>query len=377
MANTIGMMLTGGGARGSYQAGALLALGEILERSNFHKDKRIPYWSGVSAGAINSSYCVAGLDSLTAATQQLAEIWSDLTPSHVYKTDLFAMAKNSSRWIRDLTLGPLMKNTTARSLLDTTPLMGLLQNIRFERIEKMIQSGLLGAASVSAYSYRDNKTVTFIQTDQDISWQKTRRYSKNVKLSKDHVMASCAIPVLFPAYPIDNEYFGDGAFRSITPLSPLIIKGANKILLVGVRGKDEVIGRRADHIAPSIAKMSGVILNSLFFDTIEVDVQRIGRVNEILEAVQGEVVTERSDYSLVDVKVLRPSQDVSRIASEKAQAGLPRTVDYLMGGLGTRQETAELASYILFEPSFTRYLIDLGYKDTMEKKDELSDWFNT
>lgn len=371
-------MLTGGGARGSYQAGAMLALGEILSHSGFLKEeKRIPYWSGVSAGAINCTYCASGLDNLPLATKKLADIWANLTPDKVYKTDFMSMAKNSSKWIRDLTFGPLLKNKMARSMLDTAPLYELLKTIDFRGIDKMLANGYLGAASVSAYSYRDNKTVTFIHTNEQIEWQKTRRYSKNIKLHPDHVMASCAIPVLFPAHPINGEYFGDGAFRSITPLSPLIIKGANKILLIGVRGKDEVIGKRAETVIPSIAKMSGVILNALFFDTIEVDVERIGRVNEILEAVHGDVVTERSDYSKIDIKVIRPSEDVSRIAEEKSRAGLPKTVEYLMGGLGSKQETAELASYILFEPAFTTYLIDLGYNDVMEKKSELIDWFNT
>ncbi len=371
----LGINLTGGGARGSYQAGVLNGLIEILKEQGLSKEKTpLQHWSGVSAGSINATFCAANITDLDQAMPRLLNLWATIQPHSVYLTDVQSLSRNSVKWIRDLTLGPLSKKKLARSLLDTLPLWDLLKNnIEFEKIDASLESGILKSLACSAYSYRDNQTVTFLQTREKIEWHKTKRYSKNVKINAEHVMASCAIPLLFPSIPIANEYFADGGFRNTTPISPIIHMGAKKILVISVRGPDEFSDKTYIQ-EPGIAKIAGVILNALFFDTIEIDLERVSHMNEIVTALHRDIKTSRSDYTAIDFRMIRPSRDVSRMAAQKTKK-FPKLLEFLMGGLGSVDESAELASYILFVPEFTKDLIDLGYHDVLNQKTELLQWF--
>jgi NTE family protein len=370
----IGIMLTGGGARGSYQAGALLALSEILKSENLlGKNNPLRVWAGVSAGAINTAYCSAGINDLHGSASRLSDIWGSIKPGRVFRTDILSISKNSLRWIRDLTFGPLFKKKLARSLLDTTPLFKLIsEGMHFGEIQKQMDLGLIDAVGVSAYNYHDNRTVTFVQSNESVSWQRTRRYSVNGPLRPEHVMASCSIPVLFPAYKVDDVYFGDGSFRNMAQLSPVIQMGAEKILVLGVRGPSEITGTAATG-EPGVALLSGMILNALFFDSLIMDIERLRRINDIVKTVTNakDIVTDKSNYTVVDFKILHPSLDLSSIAASKSVEGFPKTIEFLLAGLGSRKETAELASYILFDTVFTRDLIDLGYKDTIAQKNDI------
>lgn len=376
--SSIGISLTGGGARGSYQAGVLKGLTDILKEENLLGQKNpFHYWSGVSAGSINATYCASELENLDSKIFGLLKLWSDIQPEKVYLTDFKSLSSNSFKWIHDLTLGNLAKKKWARSLLNTAPLWNLIgDNIVFKNIETGLASGLLKGLACSAYSYRDNQTVTFLQTHRDTEWHKTRRYSRKTKIQAEHVVASCSIPILFPAVNVSNEFFADGGFRNTSPISPLIHMGAKKILMIGVRGPDEFSDKTYIQ-EPGVAKIAGVILNALFFDTIEIDLERVNHLNEIIEAVQKEdIETSRSEYTKIDYKVITPSRDISRLASTKTKS-IPKMIEFLVGGLGSMTESAELASYLLFSPEFTRELIDLGHKDTMVRKDELIDWIRS
>lgn len=369
-----GISLTGGGARGSYQAGVLKGLTEILKSQDLlGKENPFQYWSGVSAGAINAAACTSGLDSLEETVNRLVGLWSGVRPEDVYLTDVASLSLNSAKWIRDLTFGSLLKTKKANALLDTKPLWGFLEKqIPFSRISKQIKDARLKGLACSAYSYSDNRTVTFLQTSEDCSWNRHRRCSQKVDINLEHVMASCSIPVLFPAVKIVDQFYADGGFRSLSPISPLIHMGAKKILVIGVRGRDEFSEKRSV-LEPTVAKMAGAILNALFFDTIEVDLERVKHINELLSVTQKELTTERSQYSIVDYMVFRPSRDVSRMAIERARS-FPKLIKFLLSGLGPYEESAELASYILFVSDFTKDLIDLGYNDVLKQKDMFLNW---
>ncbi|PIU01016.1 MAG: patatin family protein [Bdellovibrionales bacterium CG10_big_fil_rev_8_21_14_0_10_45_34] len=369
----LGISLTGGGARGSYQAGALLAVAEIIESLGFPKNP-ISYWSGVSAGAINTCFMASAKASLLEQAQRLVDLWNTITPSKVYKTDAVSLGRNSVKWIKDLSFGGKFSKSRANFLLDTEPLKQYLkENIDFHQIHKNFEAQLFRGFSVSAYNYSEGKTVSYIIAPPEIGWQKRRRCSQHTKIDEQKVLASCAIPVLFPTVKVEGEYCADGSFRNLSPVSPLIHMGAKKLLVIGVRGPHELSGIGLDQ-PPGIARISGQILNALFFDTLDVDIERIHHINEMLSAIKSDLVTDRSDYTLVDFQVIRPSHDIAKLVVERNLSHFPTTVEFLLAGLGSKEETSELASYILFEKTFTRELLDLGYNDVRKDKAAIQHW---
>lgn len=377
--NGLGLNLTGGGARGAYQSGALLALAQIAEKNKLlNKDKFLfDQLSGVSAGAINIA-CVAGAaDNFLFGMNRLETVWSNLQPNKVYRTDWLSLGTNIAKWTRDLSLGTLSKEKRAKFLLDTAPLRKLLENeIPFDRLKSNFDKKMFSGIACSAYNYYNQRLITFLKCHGQVSWDKPKRYSVNSDIDCDRVLASCSIPLLFPAVKVGGHYMGDGSFRSSTPISPLIHMGAKKILVIGVRGPNEYASSHNEK-EPGVSRIAGLILNALFFDTIDVDVERIEHINEIMTAQVEEgssIRTKRSSYTKIDLKIIRPTQDISQIASRSAQKSMPRGIEFLLGGLGSQNETNELASYILFDSHFTKQLIDLGYEDTMGRSDEIVSW---
>ena len=372
--NDIGMCLTGGGARGAYQAGALKGIAEILKEENLlGLDNPFKYWSGVSAGSINAAYCVSGMDDFLAATQGLAELWKNIELNDVYHTDFKHLSKNSIKWMKDLGFGSFFKKKQARFFLDTEPLWEFLgKNLNLTNIDSQIKKQLVHGLACSAYSYRDNSTISFVQSDLEFNWNRHRRSALQTQINLEHVMASCAIPLLFPTVPIDGEHFADGSFRNLSPISPMIQFGAKKILIVGVRGQSEV-GGLCYLPEPGAARISGLILNALFFDSFEIDLERLRHINQLVTAAQQDIETYRSDYTLINYRVIRPSKDVGTIAMEKLKK-FPKMINYLLSGLGPMEESAELASYIMFTSNFTAELLELGYSDVLKQKDELIEW---
>jgi NTE family protein len=371
----IGINLYGGGARGSYQAGVLMALGQILKKRNL-LGRRNPFkiWSGTSAGAINAAFCTSQATDLEAAGEQLAQLWKEITPEQIYRTDLLSLSKNSAKWIRDLTFGSLFQKKLAQYLLNATPLISLLnKKINFQQIQENIDQQIISSLSCTAYCFNTSKTVSFVQGNSP-SWKRSNRHSVHETIGASHILASCSIPMLFPLTKIKNQYFADGGFRSTAPSSSVIHQGAQKILMVGVRyplANDSEITFSAE---PGVAKVAGSMLNALFFDNIDLDLERLELVNEIIQSVSQSIQTKRSDYSTLDYQLIRPSEDIAKIAENCSQQGFPKVLQFLIDGLGSRQDTADLSSYLLFHPTFTKPLVDLGYKDTMKKREELEDW---
>jgi NTE family protein len=373
---TIGINLNGGGARGSYQAGVLLALGQILKTRNLLGEKNpIKIWSGASAGAINATFCAANADDLFKATEKLALLWREIQPNQVYRTDALSLSKNSVRWIRDLTFGSFFQSKLAQSLLDTSPLLALLnEKIRFSQIQNNLERKIIDSLSCTAYCFNTNKTVSFVQ-GQSPSWQRSRRHSVAQDITAQHVLASCSIPLLFPLTPLEGQHYGDGGFRNTAPTAPVIHQGAQKILMIGVRYQGpKTKEAQTSFEEPGVAKVAGAILHALFFDNIDLDLERLELVNEIIHSVHQSIQTERSDYSPIDYKNISPSKDIAKIAEQCSKEGFPKMVQYLIDGLGTRKDTADLSSYLLFHSTFTKQLVDLGYADTIQRKDEIEEW---
>lgn len=368
----LGLSLTGGGARGAYQAGVTLALGEIF------KEQKIDYpfscYSGVSAGSINAVYLAAFEKEFPEGAKQLANLWSHIQAKQIYRTDTLSLGRIGASWIRDLSFGNIFQNKKAHELLDAKPLLKLLKdNINYESLKKNISEGYVQGVSCTAFSYKEQKSIAFIQGHANIEmWERSKRYSKRVELSNHHVLASCAIPLIFSPISIDGTYYGDGMLRNTAPISPMIHMGCRHIIMVGARYPG-VRERQESQRPPSAAVVFGTILNSLFFDNVDTDLERLQYVNELV--VSHELNSDHAP-EVIECLYIRPTKDLSKIAKDIGKTGLPALIEYLLGGLGNKEETAELASYLLFHPSYTKTLVGLGYEDTLARKEGIIEFYD-
>ncbi|MFN7729704.1 MAG: patatin-like phospholipase family protein [Bdellovibrio sp.] len=371
-----GLVLSGGGARGAYQVGVLRAVGHLCKELGI--ENPFPIINGVSAGAINAGKIAENCHNFPLATEDLAQLWSNLHSENIFKTDPVSMGRIGLQWLGELSIGGLTGSTGGRSLLDTSPLSKLIQdNLDFSKVEDRIREGALYALAITAMDYRNSTTVTFVQGSEKIAtWERSRRKSEKAKMRVEHILASSAIPLLFPPVALDHRYFGDGCIRNHAPCSPTLHLGADKLLVIGVRKQ----GMNADEKAavktpgaPSVARVANVLLNSVMLDSIEMDIERLGRINEFLDKVP-EAHRDQLNFRAVPFVFISPSADIGQIAS-KLSSKLPRVVRYLLKGLGPLEDAAELVSYLLFEPEFCRALIDLGYQDGMAKREDLIRFF--
>jgi NTE family protein len=369
-----GLILSAGGSRGAYQAGVLKALVEILGKDN--PGNPFPILTGVSAGAINASFLSAYADNLPKAIEILTEVWGNVTSEQVFRTDLGSLSKIGFRWLTDVSLGGLRKRAKAKALLDTTPLHDLLKkNIPFDKIEKNLKAGHLDAVGITATDYTTSQCITFVQTEKNIEmWERSRRKSEKTTLQIDHIMASSAIPVLFPPTSIGERFFGDGSLRNMAPLSPAIRLGAEKLIIVGVRSQKwyKRIGEH-QNFRPTLARILGIMISSIFFDATDLDVERLSRINRTLNAFPTD---EDHDLPLkpIDYLWLQPSEDIG-ILSRNYFNKLPRIIRYLVSGLGTATDASEIISYLLFEPDFCQYLMKMGYRDCLSRQTEIETFF--
>ena len=370
--NNTALVLPGGGARGAFQVGVLKAIAELMPPRACNP---FPVISGTSAGALNSVVLASKARHYSVAVDELERVWSHFRSKQVFRTDSWTMFKSSMHWMTAIVFGGLIVGAP-RSLLDNTPLRSLLsRNVRFPRIQASIDNGYLDAVAVTAASYGSARSMTFFQAAAGKQqWARTRRVGIRQELHLDHLMASIAVPMIFPPVRIGGEYFGDGAMRQATPLSPAIHLGADRILVIGVR--DETADPEADPGSPqqfpSMAQIAGYMLDTLFMDGLYSDLERMTRINQLIDSVEplkrtGTLIKMRP----IDTMVIVPSKDL-RVIAHKHRKELPRPLRALLRGVGGKSPAENrLLSFLLFERGYTQDLIDLGYKDAMAVKDQL------
>jgi NTE family protein len=368
-----GLVLTGGGARAAYQVGVVKAVRDIL--GNPVKNP-FPILCGTSAGAINATGLAVLADDFTRAVGSLLEIWEHMRCDLVYRTDFLRIMQSAARW-----LGAMMLFSRGNpvSLLDNTPLKEMLQKgMAFERIQGHIDSGALYAVSVTASGYTSGQSVSFFQGGSGLEgWERNQRIGAAVVLNYEYLLASAALPFIFPAVKVHREYFGDGSMRQIAPVSPALHLGADRVLIVGTGRQTAEQARARSNIYPSLAQIAGHALNSIFLDSLAVDIERLQRINRTVTLIPPDKL-EGSSLMLRPVKVLfiTPSQPIERIAARFVHQ-LPRSVRMVLRPTGALTRSgSNLASYLLFEESFCRALIDLGYQDTMVREAEVREFFS-
>lgn len=372
MEKRAGLILTGGGARAAYQVGVLKAIAEFLPRRAHNP---FPVICGTSAGALNAAALAINARNFRKGVRYLDNIWKNFHAHQVYRTDMVGVFNNTAKWLAGLVLSGLginkLKNT---SLLDNSPLVGFLEQILpCEKIQDSIDAGLVHALSITASGYSSGQSVTFYQGVEDIvPWRRTRRVGIPTRIENRHLLASSSLPFIFPAYRINREYFGDGSMRQIAPVSSALHLGATRILVIGVTGNGDAEQARRAEISdyPSLAQIAGHALNSIFLDSMEVDLERVQRINELV-ALLPEPLRVQADIKHVEVLVVSPSQPIEKIA-ERYVTELPWTIRLLLRLIGAVQQGGSiLVSYLLSEKKYCSALIELGYQDAMKRREEI------
>ena len=369
------LVLTGGGARAAYQVGVLLAVSRL---STNRRKNPFPILCGTSAGAINAAGIACLADNFGKGVSVLASFWRNMHAGDIYRADPVGIGVSGAHWMTMLTLGWLIRSRP-RSLLDNSPLRELLsRHLDFRGIERSIANGALHALSISASGYESGDNINFFQGHADAQpWHRVQRIGIRSAIGVDHLLASSAIPFIFPAAKIHREFFGDGSMRQLAPISPAIHLGAERVLIVGAGRKNEHQERRRVDSHPSLAQIAGHALSSIFLDSLAVDIERMQRINRTLAAIPLSV-RENNDIPLRPIKalIISPSERLERIAAEHAGA-LPWAMRMMLGGIGgMNRRNGTLTSYLLFEKPYTRALIDLGYADTMARSDEVGEFLD-
>jgi NTE family protein len=367
-----GLVLTGGGARAAYQVGVVKAVRDVLGSPTKNP---FPILCGTSAGAINVATLAVFADDFSRGVASLLEVWEHMRCEHIYRTDAWNMMRAGARWLAAMML---LSRHNPISLLDNAPLRAMLEkNLDFERIEVHIDSGALYAVCVTASGYTSGQSVSFFQGASGLQgWERNQRIGAAVGLKLDYLLASAALPFIFPAVKVHREYFGDGSMRQIAPVSPALHLGADRVLIVGTGRQATDDARARSNTYPSLAQIAGHALNSIFLDTLMVDIERLERINRTVKLIPPERLAEsRIHLRAVKVLFITPSQPLERIASRFIHE-LPQTVRFVLRPTGALNRAgSNLASYLLFEEPFCRALIDLGYRDTLAREGEVREFF--
>lgn len=372
----IGLVLTGGGARAAYQVGVLRAISVIT------KFEKVPFTiiSGFSAGAINGTWLGSRCEDFDSATKSMWDAWASMTTDKVFTTDSISIARIALRWVKDRSLGGLMNRRSAINfLLDTAPLEKFIKtHIDFEALNEHLDKQRIHALAITAANYRSGHSTVFYNGSRDIEdWRKFNRISVRSEIRPEYVMASAAIPIFFPPILVGDSYYGDGMIRLNAPLSSAIHLGAQKLLIIGIRGPRPAFQKPPDTVSSvSIGDIAGTILNGLFFDSLDADIDRMQRVNRTLAVMSLEELQQLPDQlRKIPMLSLKPTEEMADLP-ECEMTTLPATLSYLLRGIGvTPNKGKDLLSYLSFEPDYMQSLLKLGYQDTIRRKDDILDFF--
>lgn len=365
MHDKLAIVLNGGGARACYQAGALRALYEIIK-----KDQNLfDIITGNSAGAINAAYLASSARDWGTATQYLFDFWQRIYPENVFDMEHFTMTKIGSNWLKDTLLRDPTHNILFNSILNTAPLKKMLtREIDFPEIRRLIESKLLSSVALSATNYYSGASVVFFDGEKDIKgWAKPERFSIKEEITIDHVMASSAIPLFFPPAKIKDSYYGDGCIRQNTPLSPSINLGASKIIAIGIKDRRQVKSTvemtLQSNPPPQLSQIYGIMMDAIFLDSMDADLERVEKMN-ILVKIMG----DRSPQRYIPTLSLTPSKDLGAMTA-KLNEKMPMFLRYFLKSVGiTGKYGLDLLSYLAFDSSYTKEVVELGYEDTMKRK---------
>lgn len=365
----LAIVMGGGGARAAYQVGVVRYLARRFP------DLEVPVVTGVSAGAINAAHVAAHHGTFEQAADELVHLWSDLTPERVFRTDMRSLWGHVLRWVRQLASGG--GSSPVRGLVDTQPLReyltealhavgGELTGIRYN-----LRTGRLKAAALSTTNYSTGQSVMWVQGRDIREWERPNRRARKAVLSIDHVMASAALPIVFPAVRLGPHWFGDGGIRLTAPLSPALRLGAGRILAISTRRRRTQPEADAATVRgyPPPAQVAGVLLNAVFLDSLEQDGQLLDRINGLVRQLPPD---SRQGLKPVRLVTIRPSVDLGRLAN-RYEPALPRGFRFLTRGLGTRQtEAPDFLSMIMFQPDYLAELIRIGEADAEARRRDLA-----
>lgn len=364
-ASRTGLLLSGGGARAAYQVGVLKAIAEMLPSAACNP---FPILCGTSAGALNATMLASRADNFSGGVQQLEALWGELRSEQVttisYRQLLGSTLKLiASFFTRGRTLGrPL-------SLLNNAPLHHLLiKHLNLQAIQPLIECGHLHALCVTALSYHSGESISFFQGHHSqADWHRPRRHGIGTVLTHKHLLASAALPGLFPAVMLDREYYGDGAMRQSAPISPLLHLGANRLVVIGVGNLEQPVTQLSQPMpTPSLAQIFSQLLNSAFIDTLDEDIHMLHKFNRVTELLSQE---QQQQVGVQPISVLNisPTVDFAALALEH-MPHLPSAMRRFLTTIGaTRRDDngGEIASYLLFEGAYCRALIEHGYRDCL------------
>ncbi|ODS61204.1 MAG: Patatin [Acidovorax sp. SCN 65-108] len=386
-----GLLLTGGGARAAYQVGVLEAIADLRQACGEGSGPNpFPIITGTSAGAINAAALACGADNFDRAVRRIARVWRQFHASQVYGADSLSVMRSGARWLTLVSLGWALarwRRMRPRSLLDNTPLEKLLvKMVPLVRLPRLIRKGHLTALAVTASSYSSGEHVTFFEAAAPVKpWVRSQRKAASDRITHEHLLASSAIPFIFPAKGIEVddhvEYFGDGSMRQSAPIAPAIHLGAERILVIGAGRMHEPKGDAAANPTatyPTLAQIAGHALSNIFLDALAVDVERVQRINQTLSLIPEE---KRLHSALrpIELLVIAPSQRLDAVAARHV-GDLPTPVRTMLGALGVTSNMADvrgaaLASYLLFESGYTQELMALGRADTLAMRAEVCKFF--
>lgn len=369
------LVLTGGGARAAYQVGVLSAIAKFVPRNH---GIPFPIISGTSAGAINTTSLACYASCFHLGIKKLEWVWKNLATNHIYHSDPLKVFNNIVQGFFS-SFQADYANKTSRSLLNNAPLRELLNKvIDFQRIDQNILRGYLSAVSVTASGYDSGDSISFYQSEASITpWYRAKRRGEPCQINSDHLMASSAIPLVFPSVKIKNEHFGDGSVHQLSPLSPAIHLGAKKILVVGVeQPREPVITKENNPHPPTSATIAGHLLDTIFSDTLQSDLERITRINHTLTYIPPEIGENQLGLKHIETLVINPSHDFNSMALEFYHK-LPISIRLLLKSIGVNSSSeSSLVSYLLFEKNYCQQLIKLGFNDALQKESEIKSFLS-